>query len=254
MSSHPPEIEIAPDARSLAERADGRFLRLVGSALRIRGRFTVALAGGSTPWQLYSLLAEKKQDWAGVHFFWGDERCVPPDAAESNFRMADEALLSHAAIPAENIHRIHGELPAEKAAMDYQDELHRFFGYQTPRFDLILLGLGDDGHTASLFPGSPVVQEKVRWVAAVEQPLPPPPQMDRVTLTPPVLNAAANILFLVAGEEKAIRLAQVLQGAYHPDLLPAQIVAPRNGHVCWLVDQAAAEKLSLNKNKEPGFH
>ena len=247
MMSHPPEIEIAPDTRSLAERAARRFLRLVGSALRIRNRFTVALAGGSTPRQFYSLLAEKKLDWVGVHFFWGDERCVPPDAAESNFRMADEALLSRAAIHAEYIHRIHGELPAEKAAMEYQDELHRFFGYQTPRFDLILLGLGIDGHTASLFPGSPLVQEKVRWVAAVEHPLPPSPQVDRVTLTPPVLNAAANILFLVSGEEKAGRLAQVLQGPHHPDLLPAQVVEPVNGHVSWLVDQVAAEKLIPSK-------
>ena len=157
--------------------------------------------------------------------------------------MADEALLGRAAIPEENIHRIHGELKAEKAAREYKDELHRFFGYQTPRFDLILLGLGDDGHTASIFPGSPVVQEKVRWAAAVGHSLPPPPLVDRVTLTPPVLNAAANILFLVSGEEKADGLSQVLQGPYHPDLLPAQIVAPVNGHICWLVDKAAAGKL-----------
>jgi 6-phosphogluconolactonase len=230
--SHPPEIEIAPDTRSLAERAARRFLHLLGSALRIRDRFTVALAGGSTPRQLFSLLAEKKLDWEGVHFFWGDERCVPPDAADSNFRMADESLLSHASIPEENIHRIHGELPAEKAAIEYKDELHRFFGYQTPRFDLILLGLGDDGHTASLFPGSPILQDKARWVAAVEHPLPPL-----------VLNAAAYILFLVSGEKKAGRLAQVLQGPFHPDRLPAQVVEPGNGHVCWLVDQAAAGKL-----------
>ena len=244
---HPPEIGIAPDTKSLAERAARRFLHLLGSALRIRDRFTVALAGGSTPRQLYSLLAEKKLDWEGVHFFWGDERCVPPDAADSNFRMADESLFSHASILAENIHRIHGELPAEKAAMDYKDELHRYFGYQTPRFDLILLGLGDDGHTASLFPGSPLVQEQARWVAAVEHPLPPPPTVDRVTLTPLVLNAAAYILFLVSGEEKAGRLAQVLQGPFHPDRIPAQVVEPVNGHVCWLVDQAAAGKLIPSK-------
>jgi len=240
---HPPEIEITADARVLADRASGRFLRLMGSALRTRGRFTVALAGGSTPRLLYSLLAEQKPDWTGVHFFWGDERSVPPDAADSNFRMADAALLGPAAIPDENIHRIHGEFPGEKAAMDYKDELHRFFGYQVPRFDLILLGLGEDGHTASLFPGSPVIQEQVRWVAAVEHPLPPPPQVDRVTLTPPVLNAAANILFLVSGEEKARRLAQVLQGPFHPDRFPAQVVAPLNGHICWLVDKAAAGKI-----------
>jgi 6-phosphogluconolactonase len=227
----------------LAERAAGRFLHLVGSVLRNRAQFTVALAGGSTPLRLYSLLAGKKQDWQGVHFFWSDERCVPPDAAESNFRMADGALLGRAAIPEGNIHRIHGELTPEKAAMEYKDELHRFFGYQTPRFDLVLLGLGDDGHTASIFPGSPVVREKARWVAAVEHPLPPSPQVDRVTLTPLVLNAAANILFLVSGEEKTDQLAQVLQGPYHPDLLPAQIVVPVNGQVCWLVDKAAAGKL-----------
>jgi len=225
----------------------GRFLHLVRAALRSRDQFTVALAGGSTPRQLYSLLTEKRLDWERLHFFWGDERCVPPDHANSNFRMADEVLLSHVPIPAENIHRIHGELPAEEAALDYEDELRHFFRYQTPRFDLILLGLGSDGHTASLFPGTPAVREKVRWVVGVDHRSPPPPLVNRVTLTPPALNAAANIIFLVSGTEKAERLAEVLQGPYQPELLPAQIVKPVDGHVCWLVDQAAADKLTLPK-------
>jgi 6-phosphogluconolactonase len=238
-----PEIEITPDASSLAERAAQEFIRLVGEALKTGNRFAVALAGGSTPQRMYTWLVRAQVDWEPVHFFWGDERCVPPDHTDSNYRMADEALLSHIPIPTENIHRIPGELPAEEAAQDYEDELHRYFGGETPHFNLILLGLGRDGHIASLFPGTPAVREKVRWVAAVSHSVPPSPLVERVTLTLPVLNAAAQVLFLVCGAEKAERLAQVLHGPPQPDLLPAQAVKPVNGAVCWLVDQAAAAML-----------
>ena len=246
-----PEVEVLPDLRSLAERAAERFIHLAGEALRTlrqaqgetSGRFTVALAGGSTPQQMYTQLARAQVDWERVHFFWGDERCVPPGHADSNYRMAEEALLSHISIPTWNIHRIPGELPVKEAAQVYEEALHRFFSNETPHFDLVLLGLGGDGHTASLFPGTPAIREKSRWVAAVIHNIPPPPLVNRVTLTLPILNAAAQVLFLVSGAEKAERLAQVLHGPFQPDLLPAQAVKPVNGAVRWLVDQTAAAKL-----------
>jgi len=238
-----PKIEVVPDSSSLAEKAAIEFILLAGEALLAGCRFTVALAGGSTPQRMYSRLSGAHLDWSSIHFFWGDERCVPPDHTDSDYRMANEALLSHLTIPLENIHRIPGELPAEEAAQDYEDELRRFFGGETPHFNLVLLGLGGDGHTASLFPGSPAVREKVHWVAAVRHRGQPPPLVDRVTLTLPVLNAAAQVLFLVSGAEKAERLVQVLHGSYQPDLLPAQAVKPVNGVVHWLVDKAAAVKL-----------
>jgi 6-phosphogluconolactonase len=158
--------------------------------------------------------------------------------------MADEALFSSVHIPIGNIHRILGELPVEEAAQKYEDVLRHFFGSGSPpRFNLVLLGLGSDGHTASLFPGTPAVKEKKSWVAGVRHDVPPPPLVDRVTLTLPVLNAAAYVLFLVSGKEKAERLAQVLYGPIQPNLLPAQAVKPVNGTVTWLADQAAAAKL-----------
>jgi 6-phosphogluconolactonase len=238
-----PEVEVLPDARSLAERAAEEFVRQANQALRTGSRFTVALAGGSTPQRMYTLLAGARVDWRGVHFFWGDERCVPPGNADSNYHMADEALLNHIPIPTGNVHRIPGELPAKEAAQDYEDQLRRFFGGATPRFNLVLLGLGEDGHTASLFPGAPAVQEKTHWVASVSHSVPPPPLVDRVTLTLPVLNAADQVLFLVSGADKSERLAQVLQGPTQPDLLPAQAVKPVKGSLRWLVDRAAASKL-----------
>jgi len=202
---------------------------------------------------MYTRLAGAQVGWEHVHFFWGDERCVPPGHAESNYRMADEALLSHIPIPTGNIHRVHGELSAKEAAQDYEDELRLFFGSETPHFNLILLGLGRDGHTASLFPGTPTVREKAHWVAAVSHNIPPPPLVDRVTLTLPVLNAATQMLFLASGAEKAERLAQVLHGSFQPDLLPAQAVKPANGTVRWLVDQAAAANLPPQQHQSrPG--
>jgi 6-phosphogluconolactonase len=238
-----PEVEVLQDPRALAERAAEGFTSLAGQTLLTRSMFTVALAGGSTPQEMYTRLATAKIDWEHVHFFWGDERCVPPSSTDSNFRMANEALLGSIPIEGENIHRIPGELPAEEAALEYEKVLRRFFGNQTPHFDLVLLGLGGDGHTASLFPGNPALHEKKRWTAAVRHDVPPPPRVDRVTLTLPVLNAACQVLFLVSGAEKADRLAQVLNGPSQPDLLPAQAVRPIHGTVRWLVDQAAAVKL-----------
>jgi 6-phosphogluconolactonase len=163
----------------------------------------VVLAGGSTQQQMFTRLTGAHVDWERVHFFWGEERCLPPEQGDRNYHMAYEALLSHIPIPTGNIHRVHGELPADEAAQDYEDELSFFFGSETPRFNLVLLGMGGEGHTASIFPGTPATREKARWVAAVSHNVPPPPLVDRVTLTLPVLNATARVLFLVsAGQRK----------------------------------------------------
>lgn len=241
-----PEIEIVADAAALAQRAAEQFTGLAGYAIHKRGRFVVALSGGSTPRLMNALLAAppytEKIKWPKVFVFWGDERCVGPDHADSNYLTARETLLKHVAIPDENIHRIHGELAPEHAAQRYEDELREFFE-GPPRFDLILLGLGDDGHTASLFPGTPGVRENSRWALAVKHDSPPAPLVDRVTCTPPLLNAAANVTFLVSGAAKAERVYQVLHDPYNPDRIPAQVVRPKDGKLLWLLDEAAGGKI-----------
>ena len=172
-----------------------------------------------------------------MHIFFGDERCVPPDDERSNYRMAREALLDRVPVPAPQVHRIPGERAPQSAAADYEQELRRCFpAAPLPAFDLICLGLGDDGHTASLFPGTGALHEQERWVVA--QPV-APPGVSRVTLTPPAINAARDVVFLVEGAGKARMLERVLAGPYEPDVLPAQIVRPIGGRLLWLVDAAA---------------
>jgi 6-phosphogluconolactonase len=241
-------VDISPsiyaDRSALMEAAATRIVELAGDAIARAGRFTFVLAGGSTPRALYTLLASerfaKRVDWARVHFFWGDERCVPPDDTESNYGMARETLLDAVKPPPTNVHRMLGEEDPLKAAADYEALLHRFFevpsGGAAPRFDLVLLGMGANGHTASLFPGTPPLHEQKRWVMASH--------VDavaawRLTLTPVVINAAANIVFLVAGAEKAARLHEVLHGKSDPDRLPAQLIHPAHGDLRWMVDAAA---------------
>jgi 6-phosphogluconolactonase len=225
------------------------FVTLAAKAIAARGRFCVALSGGSTPRAMYSLLSSgefnAQVDWERVHIFWSDERCVPPDHADSNYRMAHESWLDHVPIPPDHVHRIHGEDNPEQAAADYEYELRSLFGHGVPRFDLVLLGLGDDGHTASIFPGAPAIHEQARWVMPVDHTTPPPPLVSRVTLAPVVLNASAMVVFMVTGVSKAARLAQVLNGLCQPDLQPAQIVQPYNGKLLWLVDRAAAAELKV---------
>ena len=241
----------------LARAAAEDFLRTVDESIAARGRFTVALSGGSTPRALYRLLASGDEPyhrlipWDSVHFFWGDERHVPPDHPDSNYRMAREALLDHVPVPAVNVHRIRGEAPdAAVAAAAYEEELRGFFQPapgEAPRFDLVLLGLGPEGHTASLFPGSPALHETGRWVAA---PWVEAHHTFRVTLTPPVLNAAARVVFLVSGADKAAALRAVIdfegdsEGERDVDRYPAQVVRPAAGTLLWLVDRAAAGSLS----------
>jgi len=237
------EVTAYVDPGVLANAAAAHIVMLAREAVEARGRFALALSGGSTPAATYRRLAADdlagQVDWARVHVFWGDERCVPPDHPDSNARMARETLLGRVPIPVENVHRIPAELEPARAAEACERALRDFFG-ETPRFDLVLLGLGDDGHTASLFPGAAAIHERERWALAVYV-----EKLGawRVTLTPPVLNAARQVTFLVAGAGKAARLREVLIGPYQPDTLPAQIVRPADGRVLWLVDRAAAAEL-----------
>jgi 6-phosphogluconolactonase len=184
---------------------------------------------------LYEQLVTQPIEWQRVHVFWGDERCVPPDHPASNYGLAQRTLLSHVEIPAQNVHRLPGELDPAEAARQYEDELRAFFGTR-PRFDLILLGMGSDAHTASLFPWTPALHEQQRWVVAQRV---NHLQADRLTLTPPVLNHAASVIFLIAGSDKAAALRSVWHDPHDPDHFPAQIVMPTTGRVIWLVDQAA---------------
>jgi 6-phosphogluconolactonase len=254
------EIRIAADAAELTRVAAAEVVAALaaraGAAPRLR---SWALAGGSTPRALYRLLADpeapfrNRLDWAGLHFFWGDERHVPPDHPESNFRMAREAMLDRVPVPAAHVHRIPAEEPdAARAAERYERELIETFGLRAeadeaqrrdwPRFDLVLLGLGEEGHTASLFPGSPLLTapRQQRLVAAVWVEA---QRTWRITLTPPVLDHAATVIFLVSGAAKAPALAAVLDGEPRPELYPAQVVAPVDGRLLWLVDRDAAARL-----------
>jgi 6-phosphogluconolactonase len=238
------EIEIYPDAEQLTQAAAEQFTALAQTAINERGRFTVALSGGSTPRALFQLLATDsftaRIDWSSVQVFWGDERGVPPEHPDSNYRMASETLLDYVPVPESNVHRMQGELDPTRAANAYSEILRQTFEESPPVFDLILLGMGDDGHTASLFPGTAAVYERNRWVVGhfVGR-----LQTWRITLTPVVINAARTVLFLVSGANKAERLKQVLEGAFQPHVLPAQIVQPRKSRLLWLVDKAAAAKL-----------
>ncbi|HEU5393866.1 MAG TPA: 6-phosphogluconolactonase [Candidatus Methylomirabilis sp.] len=238
-------LRIFPDLEALSREAARRFVAAAKKAVRARGRFTVAFSGGSTPADLYCLLATSSHreglPWDRTHVFWGDERCVPPEDPASNYGAARALLLSQVPIPAANVHRMRGEEEPGRAALEYEAELRAAFGLTAggvPRFDLLLLGLGEDGHTASLFPGSPALRETDRLVVA---PFVEPLSASRLTLTLPVLNAAREILVLVAGGGKATALREALEG--DRDTLPIQQVRPRAGVLTWLVDAASAELL-----------
>lgn len=251
------DIRVFPDREALS-RAAAEVFAAGAEAAAARGEFfSVALSGGSTPRDLYRLLADPGAPfraaipWEAVRVFWGDERHVPPDHPDSNYRMAREELLERAPISVDNVHRIHAEEPdAAMAAAEYEATLSAAFHLAppssgdlphaqktAPRFDLVLLGLGPEGHTASLFPGSPALHDGARWVAApwVEK-----LAAHRITLTPRALNAAAQIVFLVAGDDKAPAVREVLEGDAAPDLYPARAIRPEHGELLWLLDRAAA--------------
>ena len=249
-----PDVRVFETVRALTDEAAETVATAADRAIRSTGRFVVALSGGSTPAALYARLAtppySARIDWSRVHVFFGDERCVPPDDPASNYRMAREHLLDQVPIPASQVHRIHGEDDPTPAAAAYERELRTELATADgpprtapgARFDLVLLGLGPDGHTASLFPGSAAAREHQRWVIA-HRVAGAPGAPWRITITRPVIEAAAEVTFLVAGGEKAAMLLRVLEGPYEPDVLPAQAIAPSTTRVRWLVDAAAAAEL-----------
>lgn len=243
------DLLVVADQAAIAEEAAKRVAVIAEEAVTRCGRFTVALAGGSTPTLLYSRLAAEpyrtRLPWQKTHIFWGDERTVPPGHPDSNFGRAKALLLDRVQLPADHVHRMEAErADVDAAARDYEAEIARIFAAQSsgepPVFDLILLGLGADGHTASLFPYTQALRQITRWVA---------PnyiatlRINRLTLTPPILNRAATILFLVSGGGKASVLQAVLQGPADPDRLPAQLIRPVAGRLVWLVDHDAASRL-----------
>ncbi len=245
-----PEVVILPEPAALAAEGARRFVAIARAAHARQGRFSVALAGGATPAGMYRLLADQpyreQVAWQDVIVGLGDERCVPPDSPHSNFRMARETLLDRVPVPAANVFHPPAELPPAEAASAYAGLLRRHFhlrGAARPRFDLILLGMGEDGHTASLFPGMPALRETRRLAVATEVPEYVQPAVPRITLTLPVLNAAANVIFLVAGADKAAAVAAALTGPEPDDPLPARRVRPESGRLVWLLDEPAAREL-----------
>jgi 6-phosphogluconolactonase len=239
----PDYLMVVADVYALNRAAVDEIKTAAEAAIREHGRFTIALSGGNTPRAVYSLMAENKDSfpWAKTFFFFGDERSVPPDHPDSNYRMVDEVLFSRAPVPAANIFRVSAELGAVKAAEQYEAVVREFFDLQPgqfPRFDLILLGMGDEGHTASLFPGSPAIAETSRlvvsnWIDKLKT--------DRITFTFPVINSAREAMFLVAGASKAeiVKEVFITEGENYP----VQRVHPREGRLLWIVDQAAASLL-----------
>lgn len=248
------QVRVYRDSDELALKAARLFARLADQYVVGSGRFTVALSGGSTPRKMFELLAQEPfldtVPWSSIYFFWGDERTVAPDHADSNYRMAREALLSKAPIPEENIFRIPAEMDdAERAAQEYSMALARFFlSTQTktaplaslPRFDLVLLGMGADGHTASLFPHTAALEARNRIAVAnyVEK-----FNAHRITLSADAINNARNVTFVLAGEDKAEALKAVLEGERNPQQYPSQLIHPQNGSLLWMVDEAAARLL-----------
>jgi len=238
------------DGEAIARRAAEKFVSLAQSAVQRSGSFSVALAGGSTPKILYSLLStdpdlRARLPWDKMHLFFGDERHVGPDDSQSNFKMASETMITKTPVNPDQVHRMKGEYPdAEQAAREYEQVLRAHFrltGAELPRFDLVLVGMGDEGHTLSLFPGTRALHAEGRtvvrnWVGKLFT--------DRITITAPVACNATMILFMVTGKEKALALKGVLEGPFEPEQLPSQLLQPTNGELLWLVDQAAGSMLS----------
>lgn len=235
---------IAPDPHAAARMIAENFADRAADAVEARGRFSVALTGGSGPVEAYHLLAEEpfrsRIPWEGVHLFWGDERCVPPGHERSNFRMANETFVSRVPVPPGNVHRMRGELQPEEGAARYAEEMEAYFGGGVPRLDLVHLGVGPDAHVASLFPFSEPLRERERMVVTnLHRPLGEP----RITLTLPVLNAAARIEMIVIGRSKAEVVRTVLRGPIDPFRFPAQFLRPVDGEIAWMMDADAAARL-----------
>ncbi|MGH9821881.1 MAG: 6-phosphogluconolactonase [Blastocatellia bacterium] len=240
------KIILCKDGAHLAATAAKEFVRLAKAAVQIQGAFSVALSGGSTPKATFELLSTQplvlQVPWSSTHVFWSDERTVPPDHKDSNYRMAYEAMISRVALPATNVHRMKGEMDPESAAAEYTAELENHFGPGFPRFDLIMLGMGDDGHTASLFPGTKALGEAERPVVANYV---PKFSTNRLTFSVPTINNAACVMFLISGDAKVPALKEVIEGTRNTQLYPSQLIHPTNGALEYLVDRAAAAALDI---------
>lgn len=238
------ELHVAKDAQQLSENLAAWLSNYIQSVLQTKERFTFVLSGGNTPKALYTLLAKAPYrdmiEWQKLHFFWGDERAVPFEDARNNAKMAFDVLLNHVPVLAGNIHPMLTDRDPKVAAKEYEATLHQYFKGEETTFDLVLLGMGDDGHTLSLFPGTPIIHEKKKWADAFFLEA---QDMYRITLTAPVVNQSACIVFLATGDNKAMTLHEVIEGAYNVDKFPSQIIKPVNGELHWFVDEAAAAAL-----------
>lgn len=239
------DIQIYPDHPALIRAAVDHIIHHANTAISAKGRFTFALSGGATPKPVYEQLAAEKDriDWTKVHLYWSDERTVPPNHPDSNYHMAHQTLLRHIEHECGNIHRIRGELDPAQAALEYEAKLRVDFpGEAFPRFDLLLIGMGDDGHTASLFPHTTALNETEHGVVAnyVEK-----LQTWRITFTAPLINAGHQVTFLISGDKKATPVYEVLQGAANPQEYPSQLIHPTDGQLTYLLDTDAAKLLKL---------
>lgn len=238
------QIHIYKNADELSNAVAEWIATYIQSVLQKSDRFTIALSGGSTPQKLHTILAatpyREKIDWDKIHFFWGDERAVPFTDDRNNARMAYDTLLDHLSVPAEHIHVMRTDIDPQASASEYEKILHSYFDETPTSFDLVLLGMGDDGHTLSLFPGTEIVHEQRAWAKAFFLEA---QDMYRISLTAPIVNKSASVAFLAAGKNKSKTLQQVLEGAHQPDLYPSQMIKPDKGEVHWFVDEAAAADL-----------
>ena len=236
----PVESLVYENAQAASEACAGKIMELLGRALESQPHASLAISGGSTPKLMFAEMAKAKFDWSGVHLFWVDERCVPPTDSQSNYKLANDHFIGPAHFPSANVHRVHGELPPKEAAKLYEDDIRSFFQLSpgaAPRFDIVHRGIGPDAHTASLFPGEPLIDDQRDLVGAVYA---EKFQQWRVTLLPAVLEAARNTLMLAAGDDKAEPLKAVLGGPYDPKKYPAQIATYKGEGVIWFLDKAAA--------------
>ncbi len=238
------QLNVTKNIDDLSQQFADWIVGYIKKGLKTKNRFTIVLSGGNTPKKLYQLLASDKYknkiEWSKLHFFWGDERCVPFTDERNNAKMAFETLLNHVPVLKEQVHIMRTDIDPESSAQGYEKLLHQYFTESNQTFDLVLLGMGSNAHTLSLFPGYPIVNEKKNWVKSFylkEE------NINRITLTAPVVNASACITFLISGSDKATALQHVLKEKFDPDLYPAQIIHPYNNELYWWVDEAAATGL-----------
>ncbi len=238
-------LHVLKTTAELSNTAADWIASKIASTLESKERFTMALSGGSTPQQLHTLLAntpyKERIDWSRIHIFWGDERAVPFEDERNNARMAFDTLLNFVPVPLRQIHVMKTEISPDESAREYEQILHQYFDTTNSSFDLVILGMGDDGHTLSLFPGTDIIHEETAWTKAFFLDA---QNMYRISLTAPVVNRSSAIVFLAAGHKKSKSLKEVLEGKFAPDLYPSQVIHPEKGELHWFVDEAAASELT----------